>query len=80
MPSGLAAACAKNCPDAMMLVISNPVNSMVPIWAEVLKKHGCYNPKRLTTVWKYAAHSQARAAQWQRSARDKRTPWMSAIA
>mmetsp|Transcript_1317 Transcript_1317/g.2939 ORF Transcript_1317/g.2939 Transcript_1317/m.2939 type:complete len:344 (+) Transcript_1317:229-1260(+) len=48
--AGLAAACAKNCPDAMMLIISNPVNSMVPIWAEVLKKHGVYNPKRLMGV------------------------------
>ncbi|CAD7950731.1 unnamed protein product [Amoebophrya sp. A25] len=48
--AGLAQACAKNCPDAMMLIISNPVNSMVPIWAEVLKKNGCYNPKRLMGV------------------------------
>ncbi|CAD7939291.1 unnamed protein product [Amoebophrya sp. A120] len=48
--AGLAASCAKNCPDAMMLIISNPVNSMVPIWAEVLKKHGCYDPKRLMGV------------------------------
>lgn len=32
--SGLAEACAKHCPDAMFLVISNPVNSTVPIFAE----------------------------------------------
>lgn len=32
------------------LIISNPVNSTVPIWAETLKKHGCYNPKRLMGV------------------------------
>jgi malate dehydrogenase len=37
---GLAEACSKNCPDACFLVISNPVNSTVPIFAEVLKKHG----------------------------------------
>lgn len=37
---GLAEACAKSCPDAMFLVISNPVNSTVPIFAETLKKHG----------------------------------------
>lgn len=37
---GLAEACAKHCPDACFLVISNPVNSTVPIFAEVMKKHG----------------------------------------
>merc|ERR1719253_1725266 len=46
----LAMAAAKNCPDAMFLIISNPVNSMVPIWAETLKKAGCYNPKHLMGV------------------------------
>lgn len=47
---GIAEACAKNCPDAMFLVISNPVNSTVPIFAETLKKHGVYNPKKLFGV------------------------------
>jgi len=47
---GLAEACAKNCPDAMFLVISNPVNSTVPIFAETMKKHGVYNPKKLFGV------------------------------
>jgi len=47
---GLAEACAKSCPDAMFLVISNPVNSTVPIFAETLKKHGVYNPKKLFGV------------------------------
>jgi len=47
---GLAEACAKSCPDAMFLVISNPVNSTVPIFAETLKKHGAYNPKKLFGV------------------------------
>lgn len=37
---GLAEACAKACPDAIFLIISNPVNSTVPIFAETLKKHG----------------------------------------
>ena len=37
---GLAEACAKSCPNAMFLIISNPVNSTVPIFAETLKKHG----------------------------------------
>lgn len=47
---GLADACAQSCPDAMFLVISNPVNSTVPIFAETLKKHGVYNPRKLFGV------------------------------
>jgi malate dehydrogenase len=43
-------ACAKSCPDAALLIISNPVNSTVPIAAEVLKKAGVYNPKKLFGV------------------------------
>lgn len=46
----LAAAAAKHCPDAMMLIIANPVNSTVPIVAETFKKAGVYNPKRLFGV------------------------------
>ena len=42
--------CAKFCPDAIIAIISNPVNSTVPIAAEVLKKHGVYNPKKLVGV------------------------------
>jgi malate dehydrogenase len=47
---GLAEACAKSCPKACFLVISNPVNSTVPIFAETLKKHGVYDPKKLFGV------------------------------
>jgi malate dehydrogenase len=47
---GLAEACAKHCPDAMFLIIANPVNSTVPIFAEVLKQAKCYDPKRLFGV------------------------------
>ncbi|RFU28447.1 hypothetical protein B7463_g7889, partial [Scytalidium lignicola] len=46
----LAKACAENCPEAKILVISNPVNSTVPIVAEVFKARGVYNPKRLFGV------------------------------
>merc|ERR1711953_166078 len=42
--------CAEACPNACILVISNPVNSTVPIAAEVLKKHGVYNPSKLFGV------------------------------
>lgn len=46
----LANAVAKSAPNANILVISNPVNSTVPICAEVFKKAGVYNPKRLFGV------------------------------
>ncbi|EGV62849.1 malate DEHYDROGENASE, NAD-dependent [Yamadazyma tenuis] len=38
------------CPDASILIISNPVNSTVPIAAEVLKKLGVFNPSKLFGV------------------------------
>ncbi|KAF9904395.1 hypothetical protein EC991_002734 [Linnemannia zychae] len=38
---------ARNCPSAFVLVISNPVNSTVPIVCEVLKQHGVFDPKRV---------------------------------
>lgn len=42
----LASAIAETCPDAFTLIISNPVNSTVPIVAETFKKFGTYNPRR----------------------------------
>ncbi|KAK9949245.1 hypothetical protein M0R45_004778 [Rubus argutus] len=41
---------AKCCPNAIVNVISNPVNSTVPIAAEVFKKAGTFDPKRLLGV------------------------------
>jgi malate dehydrogenase len=46
----LAEACAKYCPTAHILVIANPVNSTVPIVAEVFKKHGVFDPRRVFGV------------------------------
>jgi len=46
----LAEACAEACPDACFLVISNPVNSTVPIFAETLKKAGVYDKNKLFGV------------------------------
>lgn len=46
----LAKGCAEFCPKAMILVISNPVNSTVPIAAEVLKASNVFDPKRLFGV------------------------------
>lgn len=37
-------------PKAFILVISNPVNSTVPIAAEILKQAGVFDPKRLFGV------------------------------
>ncbi len=39
--------CARVCPQALVAIITNPVNSMVPIAAEVLRKAGVYDPRRL---------------------------------
>jgi malate dehydrogenase len=42
--------CAEFCPNAVLAIISNPVNSTVPIAAEILKKAGVYNPAKLCGV------------------------------
>lgn len=41
---------SRYCPNAHFLIISNPVNSTVPIFAETMKKAGVFNPKRLYGV------------------------------
>ncbi|KAG0337433.1 Malate dehydrogenase, cytoplasmic [Podila humilis] len=46
----LAVACAEYCPKAHVLVIANPVNSTVPIVAEVFKKANVFDPKKLFGV------------------------------
>ncbi|KAF9969187.1 hypothetical protein BGZ73_008568 [Actinomortierella ambigua] len=46
----LAEGVALHCPNAYVLVISNPVNSTVPIVCEVLKKHGIFDPKKIFGV------------------------------
>ena len=40
----------KSCPKAVVHIISNPVNSTVPIAAEVFKAAGIYDPRRLLGV------------------------------
>jgi malate dehydrogenase len=42
--------CAEFCPSATLAIISNPVNSTVPIAAEVLKAKGVYDPTKLCGV------------------------------
>jgi malate dehydrogenase len=46
----LAKAVSKNAPDAHILVISNPVNSTVPIVAKVLQQAGTFDPRKLFGV------------------------------
>jgi malate dehydrogenase len=46
----LAKAIGDYCPKAFVLIISNPVNSTVPIVAEVLKGKGVYDPKKVFGV------------------------------
>jgi len=46
----LTTAVAKACPEALVCIISNPVNSTVPIAAEIMKKHGVFSAKRIIGV------------------------------
>ncbi|KAF8853444.1 malate dehydrogenase [Acephala macrosclerotiorum] len=46
----LATNIASTCPDAFVLIITNPVNSTLPIAVETLKKHGVYNPVKVFGV------------------------------
>jgi len=46
----LAEACAEHCPQAQIHVISNPVNSTVPIAAEVFRAKGVYDKRKLMGV------------------------------
>merc|ERR1712178_257865 len=46
---GIVEACAKYCPDAILCMIVNPVNSVVPAMAELYKKKGL-DPKKIVGV------------------------------
>ncbi len=48
--ANLAKAAAEVCPQAILAIISNPVNSTVPIASEIYKKAGVYDPKRIFGV------------------------------
>ena len=48
--ANLAKAAAEVCPNAFLAIISNPVNSTVPIASEIYKKAGTYDPKRIFGV------------------------------
>lgn len=46
----LTSAVAQTCPEALVCIISNPVNSTVPIACEILKKYNVFSPKRVLGV------------------------------
>merc|ERR1712038_429472 len=48
--ANLAKAAAEACPEAMIAIISNPVNSTVPIASEMFKKAGKLNPNKIFGV------------------------------
>lgn len=48
--ANLAKAAAEVCPKAFVAIISNPVNSTVPIASEIYKKAGVYDPLRIFGV------------------------------
>jgi len=48
--ANLAKAAATACPDAMICIIANPVNSTVPIASEIFKKAGVLNPAKIFGV------------------------------
>jgi malate dehydrogenase len=45
----IAEVCCKN-PRAMVLIVTHPLNSMVPLFSEVYKKAGTYDPRRIVGV------------------------------
>lgn len=46
----LADACAQYCPKAIICIISNPVNSTVPIASEIFQKRGVYDKNKIFGV------------------------------
>lgn len=48
--AGIAEGIAESAPKAFVLVISNPVNSTVPIVAEVMKRHNVFDARRIFGV------------------------------
>ena len=59
----LCTAAAKYCPNAIITIISNPVNSTVPICVEVLKAAGVFDPRKV-----------GREAAWWRTSCEHRVP------
>ncbi|CAF1050385.1 unnamed protein product [Rotaria sordida] len=48
--ANLVSACAKNCSQAIIAIITNPINSTVPIATEIMKAYNVYNEKKIIGV------------------------------
>ena len=48
--ASIAADCAECCPGAHFCIVSNPVNALVPLFAEVLRRRGAYDKRRVYGV------------------------------
>ena len=48
--ANLAKQIALTAPDAFILIITNPVNSLVPVVAEIMKSENAFNPRKLFGV------------------------------
>ncbi|CAB3220296.1 unnamed protein product [Arctia plantaginis] len=46
----IAKAVARNCPQAILAIVTNPVNSTVPVAAEILRIEGAYDGRRVMGV------------------------------
>lgn len=46
----VAESCARFCPDAILCVVTNPLNAIVPVIAEVYKRFGVHDVKRILGV------------------------------
>ena len=46
----LVVACAKHCPQAIIAIIANPVNSTVVIASEIMKANNVYDEKKVIGV------------------------------
>merc|ERR1719437_220588 len=58
---GLVEACAKYCPDAVLGMVVNPVNSIVPAMAELYKKKGL-DPMKIVGITILPLFSQDKVA------------------
>lgn len=41
---------ARTCPKALIMIVSNPVNALIPFAAEILRKHFAFDARRLLGV------------------------------
>lgn len=44
---GIVEACIKNCPGAMLCIVTNPVNALVPFASQLYRDAGSYDPRRI---------------------------------